>query len=254
MITQPQSSFIGGAVSPTQLVQNYQSRELGGLMQNKVGATARPMGTPEVGPNREAPKLSLDSGSFDSVQNMVNQGHEASQARLEIKRRQATIAKQAAADKQFGANQPYAYTGAKYSGRGQQYARQQGLQQAGGSMGGRFGIRPDASNAFSAMENAFSKAFGSGIPVQEGFRSLAKQQYLYDGYRRGLPGFNLAAKPGTSNHGTGIAVDLGGAFMNSNSPQHRWLQANGPRFGWYWVGRTFSQVEPWHWEYHPQGR
>lgn len=254
MITQtPKPNLLGGAVSPTQLVQNYQSQELGGLMNRQTGATARPMGTPEVAQGRQAPKMGgISSASgFQGVNQMVEAGNQAAQARLGIKRQQSVIAKRAAADQTFGGKQPYAYTGAKYAGRGKQYAQGQAMQQAGGSLGGRFGIKPEASNAFTAMENAFSKAFGSGISVQEGFRSFEKQKYLYDGYRAGRPGFNLAAKPGTSNHGTGIAVDLGGPFMNSNSAQHKWLQANGPKFGWHWVGRTFSQVEPWHWEYRP---
>lgn len=246
----PQLDLLGGAFSPTQQVQNYQSRELGGLMNRQVGATARPTGTPDVGPNREAPQLAT-ANDFRGVDALVAQGNEASNARLEIKRRQAGIAKRAAADASFGGKTPYAYTGARWAGQGKKYAQGQAAQQAGGSLGGRFGIRPEASNAFTTMESAFSKVFGGGIPVQEGFRSLEKQRYLYDGYRRGLPGFNLAAPPGKSNHGSGIAVDLGGPFMNSGSPQHRWLQANGPKFGWHWVGRTFSQVEPWHWEYRP---
>lgn len=252
MITQtPKPNLLGGAVSPTQLVQNYQAQELGGLMNRQVGATARPMGTPEVGPDRQAPKMGglASASGFQGVNQMVDAGNQAAQARLQIKQRQSVIAKRAAADQSFGAKSPYAYTGAKYAGRGQQYAKGQAMQQAGGSLGGRFGIKPDASNAFTAMENAFSKAFGSGISVQEGFRSYDRQVMLYNAYKSGRG--NLAAKPGTSNHGTGIAVDLGGPFMNSNSPQHKWLQANGPKFGWHWVGRTFSQVEPWHWEYHP---
>jgi len=245
-------NLIGGAASPTQLVQNYQARELGGLMNKQVGATARPMGTPEVGPNRQAPQLGRISGAqgFQGVNQMVDAGNQAAQARLDIKRQQANIAKRAAADADFGSKQPYAYTGARYAGSGQQYARQQATRQSGGSLGGRFGIRPEASNAFTKMESSFARVFGSGIPVQEGFRSFQRQVELYNLYRSGRG--NLAAKPGTSNHGSGIAVDLGGAFMNANSPQHRWLQVNGPKFGWVWAGRNFSQVEPWHWEYHPR--
>jgi LAS superfamily LD-carboxypeptidase LdcB len=94
------------------------------------------------------------------------------------------------------------------------------------------------------MEQAFSKVFGGGIPINDGWRSYQKQVEAWERYQRGGP---KAARPGTSEHGNGIALDLGGAFQNANSAQHRWLQANGARFGWYWTGRAYG--EPWHWEY-----
>lgn len=79
-----------------------------------------------------------------------------------------------------------------------------------------------------------------------GTRDYAAQ---VDVYRR-KP--TLAAVPGTSKHGWGVAVDLCGGIEDFGSPAHRWMQANAPAYGWVhpaWAGPTGSRPEPWHWEY-----
>ncbi len=62
----------------------------------------------------------------------------------------------------------------------------------------------------------------------------------------------LAAVPGTSNHGRGLAVDLCGGAERFDGAAHRWLQANAGRFGWVhpaWARQGGRREEPWHWEY-----
>jgi LAS superfamily LD-carboxypeptidase LdcB len=54
----------------------------------------------------------------------------------------------------------------------------------------------------------------------------------------------LAARPGTSRHGFGLALDLGGGANSSGTPQNNWLVANANSFGFQTIPR-----EPWHWEY-----
>ncbi len=65
--------------------------------------------------------------------------------------------------------------------------------------------------------NALYKAkFGANICVNDGYRSYAKQVALYKEL-----GPNVAAVPGTSNHGWAIAADLGcgvGIFGNAPPP------------------------------------
>ncbi len=51
----------------------------------------------------------------------------------------------------------------------------------------------------------------------------------------------LAAKPGTSNHGWGTALDLD---FKQNPKAYNWLQQNAGRFGFRTIPR-----EAWHWEY-----
>jgi LAS superfamily LD-carboxypeptidase LdcB len=62
----------------------------------------------------------------------------------------------------------------------------------------------------------------------------------------------LAAVPGTSRHGFGVALDLGCGVESFGTEAHRWMQANGPRFGWVhpsWAAPGGSMPEPWHWEH-----
>ena len=63
---------------------------------------------------------------------------------------------------------------------------------------------------------------------------------------------NLAAVPGTSNHGLGVAVDLCGGIESFGTVQHQWLFTHAPLFGWFhplWAEPTGSRPEPWHWEF-----
>jgi len=51
-------------------------------------------------------------------------------------------------------------------------------------------------------------------------------------------GLGMAAIPGTSTHGDGLAIDF--AYQ-----QRTWLRAHGTAYGWVNTIRS----EPWHWEY-----
>jgi LAS superfamily LD-carboxypeptidase LdcB len=64
----------------------------------------------------------------------------------------------------------------------------------------------------------------------------------------------LAAAPGRSNHGTGIAVDFCGGVESFGTAAHRWMKARAGEFGWVqpsWARAGGSKPEPWHWEYRP---
>lgn len=55
----------------------------------------------------------------------------------------------------------------------------------------------------------------------------------------------LAATPGTSNHGWGLAIDIHGATQS-------WLRANGAKYGWVqpsWALPGGSKPESWHFEF-----
>ncbi len=87
---------------------------------------------------------------------------------------------------------------------------------------------------------------GVEITINSGFRSYPAQKFLYQGYVSGQPGFNLAARPGYSNHQNGIALDIEVAGSD-DSPEYLWLAENATAFGFV---RTVKK-EPWHWEYRP---
>jgi|GEM_PF-1576983 len=91
-------------------------------------------------------------------------------------------------------------------------------------------------HAFLKMQAA-ANADGVRLSLTSGFRTLAEQKHLYNCYTsRSCNSGNLAARPGYSNHQSGLAVDV------STSS---WLTRNASRFGFV---RTVSK-EAWHYEY-----
>lgn len=107
-----------------------------------------------------------------------------------------------------------------------------------GAAGGM--LRKDAAIAAMAADRAARAATGAGLSLTEGYRDLAGQVMRWNMYKSGKG--NLAASPGTSNHGFGTAGDFGASARG-------WLTANGPKFGWYPTGLGFSQREPWHFDF-----
>jgi hypothetical protein len=97
--------------------------------------------------------------------------------------------------------------------------------------------------AFSKMRAA-ALARGVNIKINSGFRTLARQQYFWNCYQtKACNNGNLAARPGTSNHGIGAALDLNAASAGVYS----WLASNARTYGFV---RTVPS-ENWHWEYRP---
>uniref|UniRef100_UPI003D7D8CEB M15 family metallopeptidase n=1 Tax=Kineococcus sp. SYSU DK006 TaxID=3383127 RepID=UPI003D7D8CEB len=107
-------------------------------------------------------------------------------------------------------------------------------------------LRADAANAFQALSQAYAAEFGNPISITDSYRTLAEQIDV----KARKPG--LAAKPGTSRHGLGIAVDLGGGIQNADTAQHQWMDRNAALYGWInpaWAQNRSGQFEPWHWEF-----
>lgn len=112
--------------------------------------------------------------------------------------------------------------------------------------GGSERLRCDAAKAFNAMDAAFKKSMKSSICISDGYRSYPDQIRVF----RERPG--LAAVPGTSNHGWGLATDLGCGINSFSSPAHAWMKANAAKFGFFhpgWAEPGGSKPEPWHWEF-----
>jgi hypothetical protein len=107
-------------------------------------------------------------------------------------------------------------------------------------------LRCDAAAAFAAMNEAYAATFGTPVCVSDSYRPFEAQVRLY----AQKPA--LAAVPGTSNHGWGLALDLCGGAQSFGSAQYAWLRVSAPSFGWVnpewaWPGR--GREEPWHWEF-----
>jgi LAS superfamily LD-carboxypeptidase LdcB len=114
------------------------------------------------------------------------------------------------------------------------------------SAGGGHLLHPDAAQNFLAMAAAYQSDTGWPLVITDSYRSYEGQ--LACTRQKG----NLCAKPGTSNHGWGKAIDI---HLTASGGQNRvlnWLYANGSRYGWHhpsWARANGSKPEPWHWEY-----
>lgn len=98
-----------------------------------------------------------------------------------------------------------------------------------------------AAQSLEAMIGA-AKRDGVKIGITDSYRPYAEQVDL--ARRKGLYSQGgLAAKPGTSDHGWGIAVDL-----DLDSKAQAWMRANGPKYGFV----ENVPREPWHWTFTPK--
>lgn len=106
-------------------------------------------------------------------------------------------------------------------------------------------LRCDAAQALERLNVAYTDRFGAPLGVSDGYRDYASQVAI----AAAKP--HLAAKPGTSNHGWGLAADLIGVSPEG-SERYRWLREHGPTYGWQhpsWARIGGSKPEAWHWEY-----
>lgn len=106
--------------------------------------------------------------------------------------------------------------------------------------------RCDADAALEEMNAAYRAAFGVNLSITSTYRTYDEQVQLK------IEKPTLAATPGTSNHGWGLAIDFGGGINVFGSAQHNWMRQNANRFGWFhpqWAQYDGSLPEAWHWEY-----
>ncbi|ROP27295.1 M15 family metallopeptidase [Pseudokineococcus lusitanus] len=97
-----------------------------------------------------------------------------------------------------------------------------------------------AAEAFDRM-SAAARADGVRFSVNDSYRSYGDQVDMAE--RKGLRSQGgLAAAPGTSSHGWGLAVDL-----QLDGKALGWMRDNAGRFGF---AETVSG-EPWHWGFSP---
>jgi|GEM_PF-2073217 len=100
-------------------------------------------------------------------------------------------------------------------------------------------------NDFKRLNSAFRGRFGINLPITPSdsttYRTYDQQVYYWNLYQSGQGA--KAARPGTSNHGWGLAADI--SVGGYGSTQYNWLNANAPGYGF---NDTVSG-ESWHWEY-----
>ena len=120
------------------------------------------------------------------------------------------------------------------------------------------GVDSTASTALKSLQAAASSA-GHHIPLISGFRSYSRQKTLYNNYAA-RDGYALAdtysARPGHSEHQSGLAFDVGSIDDNyGNTAAGQWLANNCHQYGFiirYLKGKesiTGYKYEPWHIRY-----
>jgi LAS superfamily LD-carboxypeptidase LdcB len=112
-------------------------------------------------------------------------------------------------------------------------------------VGGGHRMYGEAARNYTRMRDA-ARRDGVNIRLTDSYRSydaqvdVARRKGIY-GVRQPNGRLGLAARPGTSNHGLGRAVDVN---LGASPGASAWLRANASRYGFHTIPR-----EPWHWEY-----
>ena len=116
-----------------------------------------------------------------------------------------------------------------------------------------------AYNAFKEMSDAASRE-GYGIVINSAYRSYQDQQDISDLYLRAYGQEYVdkyIAKPGYSEHQTGLAMDVGSRSVNifANSKEYGWMLENAYKYGFILryskrdENLTGFGFEAWHYRY-----
>ena len=117
-----------------------------------------------------------------------------------------------------------------------------------------FSLRKDVANAFELMAWAFSNAFDfkARLTINSAWRSQSYQRQLAASCSN-----TRCAKPWTSEHEAGLALDLwvnGGNIKAGSGKYYQWLVDNAHKYGFHnsyqkWMEIDGKMVEPRHWRY-----
>ena len=125
---------------------------------------------------------------------------------------------------------------------------------------GGLSMTPEAGSAFVEMAKAAAKE-GFSLRVVSGYRSYSKQTTLYQSYKRQYgeaTADTFSARPGFSEHQTGLAADINTASLRAHferTDTYRWLVEHCWDYGFilrYPEGKeevTGYCFEPWHYRY-----
>ncbi len=105
-----------------------------------------------------------------------------------------------------------------------------------------------AAHDLELMNAAFRAQFGMNIPLNDTYRDYDTQVLFVTLYG------DLAAVPGTSNHGWGAAVDIGTSRLpnGTNGAQYAWLVQHAAVYNWVlptWARPDGAKPEAWHFEF-----
>lgn len=125
--------------------------------------------------------------------------------------------------------------------------------------GEKFMANKTAVNALMQMFES-AKLDGLEMVVNSAYRSYDDQVEIIEFYRKWYGDNyvnNYVARPGFSEHQTGLAFDIGSTSENvfANSDEYKWMQDNAYKFGFimrfYKKAETITgfRSEPWHYRY-----
>ena len=129
-----------------------------------------------------------------------------------------------------------------------------------GSGYGKGSLQPEAARQFRAMADA-ARTDGISLRSVSAYRSYATQRYTYNHYLAQYSQAvvdNFSARPGHSEHQTGLALDINVARTSAhfeNTEAYAWLQEHCAQYGFllrYPKGKesiTGYRFEPWHYRY-----
>ena len=103
-----------------------------------------------------------------------------------------------------------------------------------------------AAAAFDRLSELRAAMTGKPLCVTDSYRDYAGQLAVF------ATKPSLAATPGRSQHGWGLAVDLCGGVQRSDSSEFAWMTLHAPQVGFVhpaWAEPDGSRPEPWHWEF-----
>lgn len=114
-------------------------------------------------------------------------------------------------------------------------------------------LAPEAADAFMKMLEDMPSSAKTSMNLTDTYRPAKVQCNIFDfdkfertgkGIKKGTSSV-AAARPGTSNHGWGRAIDI--------SPENvqKWIKKNGSKYGWCWGE---AEGEPWHFTFCGPGK
>ena len=126
-------------------------------------------------------------------------------------------------------------------------------------------MRKVTADALTQLFSGAKTSSGFNLMVSSGYRSFAYQTNLYGGYVKSMgqaQADKTSARPGYSEHQTGLAVDVEANTRNCEldvcfgaTPEGKWVAANAYKYGFIIrypedkVGLTGYEYEPWHIRY-----
>ncbi|MGP0224334.1 M15 family metallopeptidase [Paenarthrobacter sp. NCHU4564] len=126
-------------------------------------------------------------------------------------------------------------------------------------------MRAEAAAWLNGLFQGAADAGTGGLSIISGYRSYATQQQVYWGYVNQYGqayADTISAKPGYSEHQTGLAMDIGNAGGScglstcfGDTAAGKWVAANAHKYGFIvrypngYTGTTGYSYEPWHLRY-----